>query len=71
MLHTTSKYFVFQNDLPFPNISENNDRILLQEHKQKVIFKYTLLEDSGSYKCRVSNKLGNDIAHYQLNINGE
>lgn len=63
------KYFVFQNDLLFD--TSGNDRLWFQEYKQKLVFKFTVLEDNGSYTCKVLNELGSDTSIYKLIINGE
>lgn len=41
------------------------------EHRQKLSFVYTTSEDSGTYKCNVSNQLGSKDAIYTLNVERE
>lgn len=44
---------------------------MLQEHGQKLILNFSILEDEGSYECNVTNKFGSTVSIIALNIKGE
>jgi len=51
-------------------LPKNDSRVLLKDRNQTLLIRFTALEDEGFYYCNASNRIGNAISTYTLNLIG-